>query len=324
MRLWQKAMIGLARSEKVAVWMQGASCMRRFSRMFVGGGDAEAAVGRAMELQAGGMTASLFYLGEYVRDPGLIRRNAAELEAMAPKLADAGLDLHLSVDPTQLGAMLSWDVCRENVTALARTVAGLNAPGRSVVMLDMEDSSVTEQTLALYHELRARGLPVAVTVQSSLHRSREDLERLVEAGAMVRLVKGAFAEGPEVAATGRADRDQSYRDGLKQLFSPRAQERGVYPVLGTHDHRMVAHGVALAARHGWQPDQWEVEMLLGVRPAYQRELVNQGHAVRLYLPFGESWFPYAIRRVGERPANAWFVLRSLIDGLTELSRPEIG
>ncbi|MUM77806.1 proline dehydrogenase [Pseudodesulfovibrio sp. F-1] len=315
MRLWQKAMIGLARSERVAAWVQGAACMGRFSRMFVGGGDADAAVGRAMELKAGGMTASLFYLGEYVRDPELIRRNAAELEAMAPKLADAGLDLHLSVDPTQVGAMLSWEVCRENVTALAQSVAGLGGAGRSVVMLDMEDSSVTERTFGLYHELRAKGLPVAVTIQSSLHRSREDLDRLVEDGAMVRLVKGAFAEGPEVAATGRAARDKSYRDGLEQLFSARARERGVYPVLGTHDHRMVAHGATLAARHDWRPDQWEVEMLLGVRPVYQRQLVDQGVAVRLYLPFGESWFPYAIRRVGERPANAWFVLRSMLDGL---------
>ncbi|MFH1913126.1 MAG: proline dehydrogenase family protein [Pseudomonadota bacterium] len=317
MRLWQRAMIGLARNDRLTVWMHDARCMRRFSRMFVGGADADAALERAQELKGRGMAASLFYLGEYVSDQELIRRNAGELEAMAPKLAGAGLDLHLSVDPTQVGAMLSWDVCRENVTALTETVAGLAGANRAVVMIDMEDSSVTERTLALHGELRATGLPVAVTIQSSLHRSRKDLERLVEAGAMVRLVKGAFAEGPEVAATGRAARDQSYRDGLDQIFSPQARERGVYPVLGTHDDRMVAHGAALAQRHGWRPDQWEVEMLLGVRPAYQRQLADQGHAVRLYLPFGESWFPYAIRRVGERPANAWFVLRSMLDGLVK-------
>ena len=315
MRLWQKAMIGLARNDRITTWMQSAQCMRRFSRMFVGGGDADAALARALELKARGMTASLFYLGEYVCDPHLIERNAAELEAMAPKLAGAGLDLHLSVDPTQVGAMLSWNVCRENVTALAKTVAGLADSRRSVVMLDMEDSSVTDRTLELYHELRAKGLPVAVTIQSSLRRSRKDLDRLVEDGAMVRLVKGAFAEGQAVAVTGRTARDQSYLDALEQLFSPRALERGVYPVLGTHDHGMIARGAALAARHGWRPDQWEVEMLLGVRPALQRRLVTQGRALRLYLPFGESWFPYAIRRVGERPANVWFVVRSLFDAL---------
>ena len=315
MRLWQKTMIGLARNDRLTAWMQSARCMRRFSRMFVAGGDADGALERAQELKGRGMTASLFYLGEYVRDPDLIERNASELEAMAPKLAGAGLDLHLSVDPTQVGAMLSWDLCRENVTALAQRVAGLRGSGRAVVMLDMEDSSVTDRTLDLYHELRARGLPVAVTIQSSLHRSREDLDRLVECGGMVRLVKGAFAEGPEVAATGRTARDATYRACLDQLFSPVALKRGVYPVLGTHDHRMVGYGAALAARHGWRPDQWEVEMLLGVRPTYQRRLAVEGRALRLYLPFGESWFPYAVRRVGERPANAWFVLRSMLDGL---------
>jgi proline dehydrogenase len=308
-------MIGLARNDRLAARMQEARCMRRFSRMFVGGGDAAAALERARQLRAEGTTASLFYLGEYVRESELIRHNAAQLEGMAPMLADAGLDIHLSVDPTQVGAMLSWDVCRENVTALAGTVAGLAGSARAVVMLDMEDSSVTGRTLDLYHELRDRGLPAAVTIQSSLHRSREDLGRLIERGAMVRLVKGAFAEGPEVAATGRAARDATYRAGLDQLFSPAALERGVYPVLGTHDHRMVEYGAALAARNGWRPDQWEVEMLLGVRPTYQRRLVAEGRAVRLYLPFGESWFPYAVRRVGERPANAWFVLRSMLDML---------
>lgn len=316
MRLWQKAMIGLARSERVTRAMQGARCMDAFSRLFVGGVDGKACVGRAATLRSGGVSASLFFLGEYVRDPELVRRNAAELANVGPALARAGLDVHLSVDPTQVGAMISWDVCRENVRALAAAVAGLPGTGRNVVMLDMEDSSVTDRTLALYHDLRSAGLPVAITVQSCLHRTGDDLRRLVAAGAMVRLVKGAFAEGPDVAVQGRAARDAAYRAAAETLFSTEARERGVYPVLGTHDHAMIGHGAAQAATNGWTRDQWEVEMLLGVRPGYQRALVEQGLALRLYLPFGENWWPYAVRRVGERPANAWFVLRSVVDGLT--------
>jgi proline dehydrogenase len=290
--------------------------MDAFSRLFVGGDDGGSAVERAATLQRRGVSASLFFLGEYVRDPELVRRNAAELAKIGPELALAGLDVHLSVDPTQVGAMISWDLCRENVQTLAEAVAKLPGAGRNVVMIDMEDSSVTDRTLALHHALRSAGLPVAVTVQSCLHRTGDDLRRLVADGAMVRLVKGAFAEGPAAAVQGRAARDAAYRAAVETLFSPEARERGVYPVLGTHDHAMIGHGADLAVKNGWTRDQWEVEMLLGVRPGYQRALVEQGLALRLYLPFGENWWPYAVRRVGERPANAWFVLRSVVDGLT--------
>ena len=181
-------------------------------------------------------------------------------------------------------------------------------------MLDMEDSSVVQSTLDLYFHLRRSGLPAAVTVQSYLHRTESDLAALVADGAMVRLVKGAFAEPASQAVTRREDRDEAYRKAMITLFSPQARANGVYPVLGTHDHRMVAFACHVARENGWRNDEWEVEMLLGVRSAYQRELADDGVAVRLYLPFGTEWFPYSIRRVGENPANLGFVLRSIVGG----------
>ncbi|EGB15951.1 Proline dehydrogenase [Pseudodesulfovibrio mercurii] len=314
MPLWQKMMIGLARSASVTRLMQESRYMGRFARRFVGGRDGDEGLARARALRERGLSASLFYLGEYVADPAEIEATRRALSGVAQGLGQAGLDVHLSVDPTQLGAMISWDACRGNVAALARDVAENGRGGRDVLMLDMEDSSVTEPTLDLYHTLRAEGLPVAVTVQAYLHRTEGDLARLVADGARVRLVKGAFAEPGRVAVTGRAERDEAYRRAIVTLLSPEARERGVYPVFGTHDHRMAAFAEHVAQVNGWQRDRWEVEMLLGVRPAWQRELADRGVSVRLYLPFGRDWWPYSIRRVGENPANLGFVFRSMASG----------
>ena len=312
MLLWQKMMIGLARSESMTRRMQESRYMDRFARRFVGGRDGAEGLERAKNLRAQNLSASLFYLGEYVADPQEIETTRKSLGEVAQGLGKTGLDVHLSVDPTQLGAMISWEACRENVTALAREVADNARAGRDVLMLDMEDSSVTQSTLALYSSLRGENLPVAVTIQAYLHRTLGDLTRLVADGAMVRLVKGAFAEPGNKAVTGRSDRDEAYRKAIVTLLSPEARERGVYPVFGTHDHRMVAFAEHVAAVNGWQRDQWEVEMLLGVRTAYQRELADRGVSVRLYLPFGRDWWPYSIRRVGENPKNLGFVFRSML------------
>jgi len=314
MLLWQKMMIGLARSEAVTRRMQNSRNMARFAGRFVGGRDGAEGLERARVLREQGLYASLFYLGEYVADPQEIETTRRALAEVARGLGRSGLDVHLSVDPTQLGAMTSWETCRENVTALAREVADHAGAGRDALMLDMEDSSVTGPTLDLYYFLRGENLPVAVTVQAYLRRTSGDLARLVADGAMVRLVKGAFAESGKVAVTGRRDRDEAYRKAIITLLSPEAREQGVYPVFGTHDHRMVAFAEHVAAANGWQQDQWEVEMLLGVRTAYQRELAARGVSVRLYLPFGRDWWPYSIRRVGENPKNLGFVFRSMVQG----------
>ena len=310
MRIWQKAMIGLARSESVTRRVQASRKLTRFAGQFVGGEDHGKATLRAAELKAAGLSASLFYLGEYVQDPAEIGRTTDALKAVAAGAAEQGLDVHLSVDPTQIGSMMSWDECRRNAEELARTVSRHAAGGCDVLMLDMEDSSVVQPTLDLYFHLRGLGLPAAVTVQSYLHRTEDDLTALVADGAMVRLVKGAFAEPVSVAVTRREERDEAYRRAVVALFSAEAKRRGVRPVLGTHDHRMVEFARHAARAGGWSADEWEVEMLLGVRPQYQKELVEAGVSVRLYLPFGSEWFPYSIRRVGENPANLAFVLRA--------------
>jgi len=304
-------MIGLARSESITGFMHGSRLMNRFSRQFVGGGNALEGVQRADELRKRGISASMFVLGEYEDTEERVRSMVSDLEEVFPLLREAGLDQHVSVDPTQIGSMLSWESCRENAVRLGEKMAG-HASGRcTALMVDMEDASVTAPTLDLYAALKDMGLPVAVTIQAYLHRSREDIENLVQGGAMVRLVKGAFAEDGSVALTSRKDIDERYRELLGVLFSDQARESGVYPVIGSHDHRMIEHAVKLADERGWSREQWEVEMLLGVRPQYQSELVRQGVSLRAYLPYGRKWWPYSVRRIGENPRNLWFVGRSV-------------
>ncbi len=312
MRLWQKFMISLARSESVTGFMHNSRLMNRFSRQFVGGKDASEGVLRAAELWKAGISASMFVLGEYEDTEEQVRSMVMGLEGVFPLLKKVGLDQHVSVDPTQIGSMLSWKLCRENAVRLGERMAEFSSGRRTALMVDMEDTSVTAATVDLYSTLKENGLPAAITIQAYLHRSPKDIEELIRRGAMVRLVKGAFAEERSVALTSRDDIDERYRELLGMLFSEQARKNGVYPVVGSHDHKMIEYATKLADERGWSQGQWEVEMLLGVRPKYQRELVRRGVAVRVYLPYGRKWWPYSVRRIGESPRNLWFVGRSVL------------
>ncbi|HEY5956318.1 MAG TPA: proline dehydrogenase family protein, partial [Polyangiaceae bacterium] len=199
MRLWQSAMIGLAKSEKVTAAMQASPFMQRFASQFIGGTDASQALETVTRLRQRGLRTTLFYLGEYIRDANLVEQCTAELLQLLPKLIEVGSDAHISVDPTQMGASIEWSLCVHNVQRLADEMANLATPKRKVLMIDMEDSSLTQGTIERWRSLHTRGYPVAITIQAYLRRSEQDVRRLVEAGAAVRLVKGALAETEAVA-----------------------------------------------------------------------------------------------------------------------------
>ncbi len=311
MRYWQQAMIWCARNRRLTDAVHGSALMQRFAGQFVAASDAQGAMMRLTQLRQAGLRASLFLLGEYEEDPRAVEATVRMLQEAIPGLAAQGLDVHVSVDPTQIGALQSWELCRENAQRLAETIRDHATGSASLLMLDMEDSAVTRPTLDLFSRLHGMGLPVAVTVQSYLHRTTDDLADLIRQGACVRLVKGAFAEPAAIAHVRRDAMDDAYRLHMAMLLGDRAREHGAVPVFGTHDERMITLACQLAAHGGWQPDEFEVEMLLGVRPALQHSLVGQGVRLRLYAPFGTSWWPYSVRRIGENPRNALFVLRSM-------------
>jgi proline dehydrogenase len=313
--LWQRAMIGLARSGRARGFAERQAWLAGLAGRFTGGPDAGAAITAARALRAEGISASLFFLGEYIEDPAVVDATTGQLAGAAGALAAAGLDVSLSADPTQLGLMHSEAACEANLRRVAAAITAAcqpqTRPGRDALMLDMEDSGTTAVTLGLHDRLRGAGLPAAVTVQAYLHRSPGDLDRLARAGAWVRLVKGAFAEPAALAATRRAEITRRYLRGVLTLLSQEARQAGCYPSFATHDQRLITAITTAASDRGWSPDQYEFEMLHGVRPDLQRDLARQGHRIRAYLPFGADWFPYAIRRIGESPRNARFALTAI-------------
>ncbi len=312
MKLWQQTMIALARSARTQRVIESLSVVRTLSKRFVGGSDTEGGVKTAQCLAQRKVLTSLYYLGEYVQDVQIVAKNLGEIMRVCSLLAERRLQVHVSVDPTQIGSMLSWPTCRDNAEHLARVVNSLPSSYRKFLMLDMEDYAVCGPTLELFHQLHSAGMPVAVTVQAYLHRTREDLKRLIDSGAAVRLVKGAFAESRVHALTKRTEITQRYLKLAEALLSVDAYRTHVYPIFATHDDSLISAILERTTAGGWTPDKFEFEMLYGVRPPLQRSVVERGYRLRLYVPFGEHWWPYSARRIGENPRNALLVARAVL------------
>lgn len=314
-RAWQSAMIGLARSPIAVRFMQGNRATSLLARKYVAGQNPAQAVKAAGELLSiHEIRSSLFYLGEYVNRLDLVDENVANKLAVAQSLGQAGFDVHVSVDPTQIGQSLDLGLTCDNALRIAeeiRTAAGKRS-GVHCLMFDMEDASVIDMTVALHNELREKGLPVALTLQAYLKRTMADMRAQIDASSRVRLVKGAFAADSDIAYTRQKDIKANFLSLVEMMLSPEAKERGFYPSFATHDKDIQDFAIGLARRNGWEPGQYEFEMLLGVRSELARDLARRGERVRMYVPFGRDWWPYAVRRIGENPRNAVLLARSLI------------
>ena len=314
-RAWQNAMIGLARSAGLTRFVQASCLGAALARRYIAGATPEAALACAARLSGEqSIRASLFTLAEYVSDLATIETTVLEQLSIVAQLAASPLDLHVSVDPTQIGHMLDPALARRNAFAVAEAIAAApNEPPRvRAMMVDMEDQSFTEATIALHDELRDRGLPGALTLQAYLRRTEADLSRQIARGAHVRLVKGAFVAGAATSFTRRGEIKANSRRLIDLMFSPGARDSGFYPSIATHDEALLRYAAERAEANGWPADRWEIEMLLGVRDDLAAALAASGRRVRLYLPFGRDWWPYAIRRIGENPANMTLLARSLI------------
>jgi len=307
-------MIALARSNTLKAAIQGSHATSALALRYVAGRSPEAAINRAAALfERHQIRSSLFYLGEYVDRLELVEENVAAKLAVAGLLGGAGLDVHVSVDPTQIGFGLDADLARRNARRIAEAVAqsAANRPGVHALVFDMEDQTVVDATIELHDAIRSANLPVALTLQAYLRRTETDLLVQIRRGARVRVVKGAFAAAPDVAFSRRADIKANSRRLIDLMFSREAHDAGFYPIIATHDDRLQAYAIARAAAAGWRPGDYEFEMLFGVRFDLAESLARRGERMRLYLPFGRDWWPYALRRIGENPQNAWLLLRSL-------------
>lgn len=323
MSIFQRTTIALARSPAMGRAMRAVAARTSLAQRFVGGADVDAAVRTALRLRdTHGIRASLFYLGEYVADPAAIEHNVSQAIRACGALGAAGLDVHVSVDPTAIGYMASDALGEANARRIGQALRLAAGPGtaqaagqaarsgQNWMVLDMEDAGIRERTCALHRSLLEAGLPAGLTLQARRRRTPEDLAWAIRQHTSLRLVKGAFPERA-LDHAGRDRIDHAYLDAAAIMLSREAREAGFYPVFGTHDDRLAGAIMALARERGWSPDAFEFEMLYGVRPDWQLALRGLGYNVRVYLPFGGDWWPYAIRRVGENPGNAWLLARSL-------------
>lgn len=265
---------------------------------------AEAAVAAARRLRDGqGIDSELFFLGEYVSDPQLVERTVATTIEACRLLGSAGLAAHLSIDPTAIGLLSDADACRRNAERIARSVAEQPLGRLNLVMLDMEDLTLVEPTLRLHRELLALGLPAGITLQARLRRTADDIGPLLGQPTAVRLVKGAFPLGPEHDHQGGRAVSAAYLALATRMLAPTAREAGLQPIFATHDGTLLLRIAALAQSEGWAKDQFEFEMLLGVRMDLQRRLRSEGFSVRAHLPFGTAGLTSTLPG-GEHPAEA--------------------
>jgi proline dehydrogenase len=280
--------------------------VRRAALRFVAGEALEEACAVAAELNRRGIQVTLDLLGERVTNPEEARAAAEQYRTIVEEIQRQRLDADIAIKLTQLGLDLSEDLVWENLTS----ICGEARARANFVWIDMEASRYVEPTLTLYRRLREGGYgpdDVGVAIQAYLYRSAQDVEDLIALRARVRLVKGAYAEPATVAYPRKADVDRAYVRLMERLL-----QDGYRPAIATHDDRILAHVKAFSQRQGIPLDRFEFQMLYGVRRDLQTQIVEEGYRLRVYVPFGTQWYPYFMRRLGERPANVGFLLRSLL------------
>ncbi|HEV2150004.1 MAG TPA: proline dehydrogenase family protein [Longimicrobiaceae bacterium] len=304
----RQSLLYLSGSQTAQRVVTGTPVSRRMAERFVAGDTVDKAIEAARELNRAGLSVSLDYLGESVAT----REEAEEAADMAirilERIAAEGLEANISLKPTQLGLDVDEEFCRTNVERVLRRARELgDGEGEIFVRLDMESSEYTERTMALVEALWADGFRnVGTVLQSYLRRTPDDVERLVALGSRVRLVKGAYKEPETVAYPDKPDVDRMFVEEMKTLLA-----RGYYPAIATHDESMIDATRRFAWEHGVSTDAFEFQMLYGIRRDLQTRLREEGYNVRVYVPFGSSWYPYLMRRLAERPANLLFIAGSI-------------
>ena len=279
---------------------------RRVALRFVAGEQLDDAIAVVRGLNARGASASLDHLGENVTELAQAQAAATTYQAAIDRIEADGLQANISVKLTQLGLDLPGD---DDADLIDKVVARAAAAGTSVT-LDMEDHRYTDRTIDTCVRLAAQ-YPgrVGVAVQAYLHRTPADLARLTQADLHVRLCKGAYREPRAVAYRRAARVDAAFASLAVQLL-----ESDAYAMIATHDHRLIEHAKRQIRTLGRARDTYEFQMLYGIRRELQQQLLDEGHRLRVYLPFGDAWYAYLMRRIAERPANVRFFLESLARG----------
>jgi proline dehydrogenase len=287
---------------------ESSSLGRKLSSRFVAGTGVDDALRVTRSLNAAGMSVSIDNLGENVTNADEARASAQLYHDLLDEIATLKVDANISLKLTHMGLDVDETLARNLVSGLVAKAAAMSPP--NFVRVDMEGSPYTQRTLDFVRELH--GQPghqgrVGTVIQSYMHRAEEDVEKLLAEGIRIRLCKGAYKEPPEIAFQKKSEVDANYVKLMKILM-----KSGIYHGLATHDARIIKQAQIFAKREKISHDAFEFQMLHGIRRDLQQGLVRNGWRMRVYIPFGTEWYPYFMRRLAERPANAFFLARNLI------------
>lgn len=278
---------------------------RKLPQRFIAGETLEDALASIRRLNRAGFDVTLDHLGESVTKPEDAEATCRGYLDVLDRLQNEGLRANISIKLTALGLALDESITLRHLATLVERARQY----RTFVRIDMEGSAYTESTLRVFRLANAPRDLLGIVIQAYLYRSEKDVDDLVATGARVRLVKGAYNEPAEIAFAKKADADANFVKLMQKLLGS-----GAYHAIATHDPAMIAATRDFARAHNIGPDRFEFQMLYGVGRRLQRQLLQQGYRVRIYVPYGHQWYPYFMRRLAERPANLLFLLRSLLRG----------
>jgi proline dehydrogenase len=300
-------LIYLSKQEGLKNFAAGFKPFKKLTTRFVAGENLEETVQAIRALNDLGCTASFDHLNESVSGIDETEAEVIEYKKILQKIDQSGIKSNVSIKLSQFGLNIDPELAYKN----ARLVVAEAAERGNFVRVDMEGSDVTQTTLDIFKRLRNEfGLnDVGIVIQSYLRRTQDDLKELLKIPARIRICKGAYNEGPDVAFPDKKDVDNNYINVMQQLLSS-----GVYHGIATHDPHMIEATVDYSSRANIPKSAFEFQMLFGIRRDLQEQLARDGYNIRVYVPYGKHWYPYFMRRLAERPANVWFILKNMVKG----------
>jgi proline dehydrogenase len=303
--MMKSTLLYLSRSAGFKKFLTRFKSFNNVTHRFVAGEDVDEAVEAIRQLNQKKISATFDHLGESISAEAATREEVREYTLILDQISQNALNSNVSVKLTQLGLDISPTLCYENTRAIVEAAAR----HQNFVRIDMEESTKTDATLAIFRRLRGEFENVGIVVQAYLYRTEKDIADLLALGARIRLCKGAYKEPEAVAFPEKRDVDLNYIKLMKMLLvSP------VYHGIATHDEKMIEATRQFATENGITSDRFEFQMLYGIRRDLQEKLVADGYRMRVYVPYGRYWYPYFMRRLAERPANVWFILKNMMKG----------
>jgi proline dehydrogenase len=299
------ALLYLSQKHELKSFFSKFPGFKQITQRFIAGENIDDAINAYRELGRAGITATFDHLGEGATSQAEAESDVREYVRALDRIEIMGVDSNVSVKLTQLGLDIDEDYCMQNTWRIVEAAKRHN----NFVRIDMEDSTKTDATLRIFKRLFNEYGNVGIVLQAYLYRTEKDVDDVLAMGARIRLCKGAYKEPPEVAFPEKSDVDANFVKLMRKLL-----KSGIYHGIATHHERMIAETKEFAATEGISKDAFEFQMLYGVRRDLMLNLAREGYRVRTYVPYGEHWYPYFMRRLAERPANVWFVLKNLLKG----------